>query len=74
MKKLSTLDTVEVLSDFLEEHILSNLVKFPTCFKSVDIPTSFDLIIPNKQHSLQNTTSFSMRSSDFHELVITYNH
>ena len=68
---LNTLETDEVLSDFLEEHFLYNLVNFPTCYKSTDNPSSIDLIITNKRHSFQNTTSFSTGLSDFHKLVIS---
>ena len=71
MGDLNTLDTDEVLSDFLEEHFLYNLVNFPTCYKSTDNPSSIDLIITNKRHSFQNTTSFSTGLSDFHKLVIS---
>ena len=71
MGDLNTAKSDEVLFDFLEEHFLSNLVKFPTCFKSVENPSSIDLIITNKHQSFQNTTSFSTGLSDFHKLVIT---
>ena len=71
MGDLNTAESDEVLFDFLEEHFLSNLVKFPTCFKSVENPSSIDLIITNKHQSFQNTTSFSTGLSDFHKLVIT---
>ena len=71
MGDLNTAETGEVLFDFLKEHCLSNLVKFPTCFKSVENPSSIDLIITNKHQSFQNTTSFSTGLSDFHKLVIT---
>ena len=70
MGDLNALDTDEVLSDFLEEHFLYNLVNFPTCYKSTDNPSSIDLIITNKRHSFQNTISFSTGLSDFHKLVI----
>ena len=32
MGDLNTLNSEDVLSDFLEEHFLSNLVIFPTCY------------------------------------------
>ena len=35
----NTIDTDEVLSDFLEEHFRSNLVNFPTYFKSTENPS-----------------------------------
>ena len=71
MGDLNTLDTEEVFCDFLEEHFLTNLVKFPTCYKNAENPTSIDLIITNHKYSFQNTTSFSTGLSDFHKLVIT---
>ena len=73
MEDLNTAEIDEVLFDFIEEHFLSDLVRFPTCFKSVEKenPSPIDLIITNKHQSFQNTTSFSTGLSDFHKLVIT---
>ena len=71
MGDLNTLDTEKVLFDLSEEHYLFNLVNFPTCYKAVENPSSIDLMITNRQHSFQNTTSFSTGLSDFHKLVIT---
>ena len=70
MGDLNALDTDEVLSDFLEEHFLYNLVNFPTCYKSTDNSSFINLMITNKHHSFQNTISFSTGLSDFHKLVI----
>ena len=47
--------TEEELQDFLEEQDLSNLVHFPTCFKSLYNPSTIDLIITNHKSSFQNT-------------------
>ena len=63
--------TEEELQDFLEEQDLSNLVHFPTCFKSLDNPSTIDLIITNHKSSFQNTISVSTGLSDFHKMVIT---
>ena len=71
MRDLNTLDSDEILSDFLMEHFLSNLVIFTTSYKSIDNPSSIDLIITNKQHIFQNETSFSNGLSDLHKMVIT---
>ena len=71
MGDINTLDTEELLFDFAEEHYLSNLVNFPTCYESVENPSSIDLMITNKHHSSQNTTSFTTGLSDFHKLVTT---
>ena len=41
MDDLNTLETEDVLHDFLEERDLKNLVKFPTCFKSTTKPDCY---------------------------------
>ena len=69
MRYHNTLDTKEILFDFLEEHFLSNFVKFLTCYKSLKNPSSIDLIITNKQRNFQNTTSFSTGVTDFNKMV-----
>ena len=71
MGDLNTTDSEEVLSEFLEEREFSNLVHFPTCFKSDTNPSAIDLIITNKPKSFQNTIGISMGLSDFHEMVLT---
>ena len=48
MGDLDTIDSEKVLLDFLKERELSNLVKFPTCFKSDTNPSVIDFIITNK--------------------------
>ena len=70
MGDLNTLDTDEVLSDILEELFLYNLVNFPTCYKSTDNSSSIDLIVTNKLHNFQNTSSFSTGLSDFHKWLL----
>ena len=71
MGDLNTTDSEEVLSEFLEEREFSNLVHFPTCFKSDTNPSAIDLIITNKPKSFQNTIGISTGLSDFHEMVLT---
>ena len=61
----------DVLIDFLDSHDLTNLVQFPTCFKSTDNPSTIDLIITNKALSFQNTVGVSTGLSDFHKMIIT---
>ena len=71
MGDLNAIDSEGVLSDFLEERELSNLVNFPTCFKSDTNPSVIDLIITNEQKSLPNTIGISTGLSDFHGMVLT---
>ena len=59
----NTLDTNDILSHFLEEHFFSNLLNFPTRYKSTDNN--------DKRHSFQHTQSCSSGLSDFHKLVVS---
>ena len=63
--------TEEELQDFLEEQDLSNLVHFPTCSKSLDNPSTIDLIITNQKTIFQDTIGLSTGLSDFNKMVIT---
>ena len=48
-----------------------NLVKEPTCFKSIDNPSCIDLFITNSYLSFQNTTTVATGLSDFHKMTVT---
>ena len=48
-----------------------NIVKEPTCFKSISNPSTIDLIITNNPRSFWNTRAFKNSISDFHSLVTT---
>ena len=50
---------------------LKNLVKEPTCFKTINNPCCIDLILTNKSLSFQNTKVIETGLSDFHRLTIT---
>ena len=56
----------EVLEDFLFEQNLKNLVKEPTCYKSIDNPSTIDLFLTNTAPSFQSTTTVETGLSDFH--------
>ena len=47
------------IDSFIYEHDLHNLVKEKTCFKSVENPSSIDLILTNNATAFQNTTVFT---------------
>ena len=49
-----------------EKQDLSNLVDFPTCFKSLDNTSTIDFVIANQKSSFQNTIGVSTGLSDFH--------
>ena len=59
------------ISNFMSEHNLKNIVKSPTCFKSLENPTCIDLFITNFANSFQSTKTVSTGLSDFHKMVLT---
>ena len=67
----NTEETNQVLEEFLFEHHVKNLVKEPTCFKSLDNPSCIDLLLTNSPLSFQNTTTVTTGLSDFHKMVVT---
>ena len=61
----------EQMKDFCEIYHLQNLIKETTCFKSVQNPTSIDLILTNKSTSFENSFALETDLSDHHKMVIT---
>ena len=59
------------LSEFKIAYNLVNLIKVPTCYKSVNKPTSIDVILTNKSKCFQKSSAFTSGLSDFHKLIIT---
>ena len=63
-------ETEEQLKNFLELYSLKNLVKEPTCYKS-HMPRCIDLVLTNRNRSVQKTTTVETGLSDFHKMVFT---
>ena len=61
----------DVLSTFLYQHDLENLVKEKTCFKNANNPSTIDLFLTNNSLAFQNTTTTFTGLSDCHKLVLT---
>ena len=59
-----------IISGFMDSYNLYNLVKGPTCFKS-DSPRCIDLILTNRKHNFQNTTTAETGLSDFHAMIVS---
>ena len=59
-----------VKSNFMDSYNLYILVKDPTCFKS-DNPRCIDLILTNRKHDFQNTTTTETGLSDFHAMIVS---
>ena len=61
----------DCMKEFCETYSLDNLIKEPTCFKSVDNPSSIDVILTNKKHCFQNSMVVETGLSDFHKMTMT---
>ena len=61
----------EQLQMFCESYDLINLVKVPTCFQSINNPSSVDLILTNKKHLFMHTKAVATGLSDHHSLICT---
>ena len=63
-------ETEEKLKNFLDLYSLKNLVKEPTCYKS-HTPKCIDLVLTNRDRSVQKATVVETGLSDFHKMVVT---
>ena len=63
--------TEKDMKEFCEMYNLENLIKGPTCFKSVDNPSSIDVMLTNKKSSFQNSMILETGLSDHHKMTIT---
>ena len=60
-----------LLQFLFEMNAKKNIVKKPTCFKSLSNPTSIDLVITNSSSHFQNTEAISTGFTDFHKKVVS---
>ena len=74
-KKLLAVDfnteVSDILSIFLYQHDLENLVTDKTCFKNANNPITIDLFLTNNSLSFKNTATIFTGLSDCHKLVLT---
>ena len=59
------------LPQFLFEMNTKNIIKKPTCFKSLSNPSCIDLVITNSFSNFQNTKAISTALLDFHKMVVS---
>ena len=64
-------EVLDVLSIFLYQHDLENLVKDKTCFKNANNPSTINLFFINNSLAFQNTTATFNSLSDCHKLMLT---
>ena len=60
-----------IMKTFCETFDLCNLIKEPTCFKSVLNPSTIDLILTNRKGRFHNSLAIETGLSDHHKLTIT---
>ena len=60
-----------LLSIFVYQHDLENLVKNKTCFKNANNLSTIDLILTNSSLAFQNTVANFMSLSDCQKLMLT---
>ena len=63
-------ETEEQLKDFLDLYSLKNLVHEPTCYKS-QTAKCIDLVLTNRNRSVQQTTTVETGLSDFYKMVVS---
>ena len=63
-------ETEEQLKEFLDLYSLKKYVKEPTCYKS-HTPRCIDLVLTNRNRSVQKTTTVETGLSDFHKMFVT---
>ena len=63
-------ETDEYLQNFFNTYSMKNLVKEPTCYKA-ETPRCIDLILTNRNQSMQHTTAIETGLSDFHKMIVT---
>ena len=59
------------LNAFCGRHILSILIKEPTCYNNPANPSYIDLILTNSLRSFQNSSVVETGLSDFHRIIVT---
>ena len=63
-------DRNNYLSDFVDTFSLSNLVNTKTCHKNVS-GTTIDIMLTNRPHCLQKTSTVVTGLTDFHKMIIS---
>ena len=59
------------LSGFCDAYNLKNLITEPTCYKSINNPSSIDVILTNRKRSFHNSKTVETGLSDHHKMVVT---
>lgn len=61
----------EEMKNFCEAYDLTNLITEPTCFKSVENPSSIDVILTNRKQCFEDSRTIETGLSDCHKMTVT---
>ena len=61
----------EPLQNFILNYNLKCLIKEPTCFKSINAPSTIDLFLTNKHKSFIHSTTLETGLFDHHKMILT---
>ena len=61
----------EHMRDFCETYNLTNLIKDPTCFKSVENPSCIDVMLTNKSACFEDSMTIEIGLSDCLKMTVT---
>ena len=61
----------EHMQDFCETYNLTNLIRDPTCFKSLENPSCIDVILTNRSACFENSMTIETGLSDCHKMTVT---
>ena len=68
---LNSFITENEMKNFTEMYNLKNLLNEPTCYKSVNNPSSIDVMLTNKENSFQNSLAIETGLSDHRKTTIS---
>ena len=61
----------EHMKNFCETYNLTNLIKDPTCFKSVENPSCIDVMLTNRSGCFEDSKTIETGLSDCHKMTVT---
>ena len=59
------------MENFCEAYNLTNLIKDPTCFKSLENPSCIDVMLTNRSACFENSMTVETGLSDCHKMTVT---
>ena len=63
--------TEKIMKEFCDTYNLKNLIKDPTCYKSLSNPSSIDMMLTSRPRRFFNSTTIESGLSEFHKLRVS---